>query len=182
MHDVFISCSPADRPAALEIADRLKEVGLSVFIDQLALVAGDSFSDQIRRELRNARAVVVVLSSNSRRSLWVADELQAALDSKLVIPVLMDQGATENWLWPLLATRQGVVLDQNSPDRQAQLSELVNALAHALETEPTEMTPAAGGGAFAAAGRAGKPSMWINIAVALVSAAIGAVLTLLLSH
>jgi tetratricopeptide (TPR) repeat protein len=142
MHDVFISYTRADHAAAEAIAHRFSAVGFSVFFDQAALVAGDSWSSKIEKELRGARVVLALLSSNSRRSTWVADELQTALDSKkLVVPVLLDPGAKENWLWPLLANRQSVALYLSSPNWESQLDHLVQTLTQTIGKEEAPRLP-----------------------------------------
>src|SRR5216683_5647375 len=91
MGDVFISYTRDDDDAARRIAARLSAAGFSVFFDRDAIVSGDSYSDLIVSKIQSASAVLVLLSSRSRKSKWVADELQTALDSKtVVVPVLLD--------------------------------------------------------------------------------------------
>src|SRR5262245_13427270 len=103
MSSVFISYSRDDQTVASALSHELEERGLSVFRD-IAITAGEDFSHQIRDALAHADVVVVLLSSNSGRSRWVKDEVATALESrKTVIPVLLDAGAKENWVWPLLA-------------------------------------------------------------------------------
>jgi TIR domain len=190
MHDVFISYAREDQVAAQSIASRLSRAGFSVFFDREGVVAGASWSNTIENELHDARAVLALLSSNSRRSTWVKDELQEALDNKkLVIPVLLDQGAKENWLWPLLATRHRIDLDLSSPSPEPQLEQLVRALSTALRKEDeakprfehglSDHRPAAPP-AFPTV--SSNARLWIMILVALVSAALGALATWLLWH
>jgi hypothetical protein len=186
MHDIFISYTRDDQEAAAAIADRLSAAGFSVFFDRQAIVAGESWSARIGEELRTARAVVALLSSRSRRSTWVADELQEALDSKkLVVPVLLDQGAKENWLWPLLATRQSIQLDLESPNWNSQLNELAHALSQALGKEPMvrrRVTEKAAVVPPEMAPLSAATHLWKLVALAIASAAVGAVITWLLTH
>ena len=129
---VFISYARADVPVAREIADRLSFEGFEVFYDQ-DLVAGD-YSKRIFHAIRTASAVVVLLSSNSRQSKWVGEEIQAALDSKaLVMSVLLDKGAKDNWLWPLLATKPSVELGLTSSNILKQLDDVVRRLQEELK-------------------------------------------------
>lgn len=185
MHDVFISYTQDDHEAAATIADRLSASGFSVFFDRQAIVMGESWDDRIAEELRTARAVIALLSSRSRRSTWVADELQEALDSKkLVVPVLLDQAAKENWLWPLLATRQSIQLDLESPNWKSQINELVQALSQALgkeRIEPRRVTqPSPAPREPERLSAATRP--WKLVALAIASAAVGAVITWLLTQ
>jgi uncharacterized protein YjbI with pentapeptide repeats len=164
MPDVFISYARADAYPAGIIADRLASEGFSVIFDRNALVVGQNWSEAIVRDIRSAKAVLALLSSNSRRSNFVAEELQAALEAKaVVIPVLLDRGGKDNWLWPLLATRQSVELNLGTAERELQLDKLVRDLSKALGKEE------------AAALRAApyKPYKWIVYA-AIVVALIGA--------
>jgi len=114
--DVFLSYGPDDRKAAIAIARYLQAKGLRVFFDQDALVAGQDFESSIGDAISNAQVVVVLLSSRSKRSTWVQKDLAQALETKqLVVPVLLDEGAKENWVWPLLSRWQALDLgtDQN---------------------------------------------------------------------
>jgi TIR domain len=208
MSDVFISYTQDDRVAAGSIADRLSHEGFTIFLDREVLVAGEDWSARIVNEIRSARAVLALLSSTSRKNKWVADELQVALDSKaVVIPVLLDKGAKDNWLWPLLATRQSVELNLTSADRKSQLDNLVRVLSAALgKREPdaaarqveaaARAAEAAARQAEAAASKAAsqieaasvsssapsKPYILIAIVIALVSAALSALITLAVSR
>jgi TIR domain len=171
MHDVFISYVRDDQTAAHLIADRLSSKGFSVFLDRDAIVSGDSYSQRIANEIRSARAVVALLSSRSRKNKWVADELQTALDSKaVVVPVLLDKGAKDNWLWPLLATRHSVELDLGSADPKSELDKLVRELS--AELGRTTQAPVL-------AVTHVKMVMWISIGIAVASAAVSAFVTFL---
>lgn len=178
MRNVFISYTRDDQAAAQLIASRLAEAGESVFFDIEGIVAGDSWNERISDALRSASIVLVLLSSNSRRSTYVQDEVQLALKSKkLVIPVLLDKGAKQNWLWPLLATRQSIELDLRSDQLESQLSTLVGRLS-TLRAVDRSVPPSAIG---AEAPRALRMSnRWKSVALAVASAAVGALLMWLL--
>src|ERR1700694_3428245 len=104
MRNVFISYAREDQAAAELIANRLRKAGVSVFVDEASLVAGGNWSAQLGRAMQDASAVVVLLSANSRKRTWVDSEVQSALESKkLVVPVLLDAQAKDNWVWPLVA-------------------------------------------------------------------------------
>jgi ABC-type uncharacterized transport system substrate-binding protein len=176
MSDVFISYAHHDQAAARLVAEKLKSIGFSVFYDVEAVVAGDSYSNAIRSALQRAKAVIVLLSSHSRRSKWVQEELQAALDSKtLVVPVLLDEGATENWLWPLLAKRQSVTLNLESPDLDLQINHLVRSLER-IRSEDALIA------SFAScpAPLAKASGSWKTVLIAVISAAIGGLIMWLL--
>ena len=164
MSSVFISYSHDDQTVASALSHELEERGLSVFRDS-AITAGEDFSHQIRDALAHADVVVVLLSSNSGRSRWVKDEVATALESrKTVIPVLLDAGAKENWVWPLLADRTARTINS-----KADLHQLASDIEHSIEKRP----PAA----MAHPMRASS-TRWLLVAVAILAALLGAILTL----
>ena len=178
MHEVFISYARSDEAAATLIASRLADAGLSVFFDTAGIVTGESWSERMNAELVRAGAVVVLLSSNSRRSTSVQDEVQTAIETKkLVIPVLLDEGATQNWLWPLLATRQSLQLDLHSKAVDEQLSTLVKALRGSSLKASTTTSDIP---ALSAPVGLGSSGVWKSVVLAAASAAIGALVTWLL--
>jgi hypothetical protein len=133
MADIYLSYNRVDGDAARRIASRLSAEGFSVFFDSVAIVGGESFSDRIRQEIENAKAVLALLSSQSRKSSWVGEELQTALrSSQFVLPVLLDRDAKDNWLWPLLADRHSVVVDFSSTYSRSQLDQLVRVLSERI--------------------------------------------------
>src|SRR5690349_3855580 len=73
MADVFISYKRDERDAVERIAHKLRAVGLDVWFDA-GMTAGDSFSDEIDREARAARAILVCWSPTARESRWVKAE------------------------------------------------------------------------------------------------------------
>jgi len=161
MADVFISYASADRQSAEVIVKHLDAAGYSVFLDQRAIVAGLDWSQRIMSEIQSAGATIVLLSSHSRQSLWVREEVQVALDqTKHVIPVLLDDEATQNWIWPLLAQRQGLRLELGSRDCGKQLDALVEGL-RAAGVHP-----------------AGRPGLWNSLST--TSAALRHAITSLL--
>jgi len=109
MADVFLSYSSADRDVAEYLSEKLRKGGYSVFFDQNVLVSGEAITESITKSLDDAKAVVVLLSHNSQRSKWVERELTVALKKGgPVIPVLLDDEATDNWIWPLVSDRVAI--------------------------------------------------------------------------
>lgn len=130
MVDVFISFARDDAMTARRLQQALATAGLSVFVDQDVLVAGTDFTSAIADSLRSARAVVVLLSASTRRSKWVQEELASVLEQKagpLVIPVLLDRHAKDNWVWPLVANRQAIDLTDR-PDELDKVAFLLRKL------------------------------------------------------
>ena len=59
--------------------------------------------------------MVLLLSGKSRRGHWVERELELILEqTTTVIPVLLDEHAKDNWVWPLVSDRNALTLKDTS--------------------------------------------------------------------
>jgi formylglycine-generating enzyme required for sulfatase activity len=81
MADVFISYKREERAAVERLARELRALGLSVWFDA-SLSAGETFSDEIDREARAARAILVCWSPAARGSDWVKAEALIGFTNK----------------------------------------------------------------------------------------------------
>jgi len=95
---VFISHASEDKERfVLRFAERLRARGVDAWLDRWEMLPGDSLVDKIFEEgIKNAQAMIVVLSSVSVNKRWVREELNAGMvkkisDSTKLIPVLIDQ-------------------------------------------------------------------------------------------
>lgn len=89
MADVFISYARADRRVAEMVDVELKKAGFSTWWDA-SLVAGDTWSDAIQAELRDAKCVVVIWSESSWRSKWVQAEALAGFGADRLVAARLD--------------------------------------------------------------------------------------------
>jgi hypothetical protein len=89
MADIFISYKSERRDAAAYLQKIFQLYGYSTWFDY-GLLSGSSFSRQIERELRDARAVVVLWCSLSRDSDWVNSEARLAKKLKRFVPVSIE--------------------------------------------------------------------------------------------
>ena len=87
--DIFISYSREERPAARHFAESFGREGFAVWWDA-ALRSGETFDEVIERELRAARAVVVLWSPRSVASRWVRAEATLADRANKLVPVIID--------------------------------------------------------------------------------------------
>lgn len=71
--DVFISYKREERVAVERLAQELSALGLSVWFDA-SLSAGEAFADEIDREARAAKVILVCWSPAARGSAWVKSE------------------------------------------------------------------------------------------------------------
>lgn len=90
MADVFISYASEDRDRVRPLAEALIGRGFSVWWDR-ALAAGQDYAATIERELKAAKAVVVVWTQSSAASTFVRDEAGRARDEGRLVPLLLDR-------------------------------------------------------------------------------------------
>jgi hypothetical protein len=92
--DVFLSYAREDRDRARSLAQALQRQGYSVWSD-VDIPPGKTFSEVIKKALEDARCVIVMWTRASVRSEWVEIEAANAKARQVLIPVLMDDVATE---------------------------------------------------------------------------------------
>jgi hypothetical protein len=106
MADIFISYTRSDRDFAERLYRELERFNVRGFMDQSDLAAGSEWSTALRETVRNADALLVILSAAAAQSNWVLAEIGLA-DSwgKTVIPVLAPGENYQNAVPPLLLDR-----------------------------------------------------------------------------
>lgn len=94
---VFVSHASEDKERfVLKFATELREHGIDAWIDKWEMQPGDSLVDKIFEEgIKQASAVIVILSKNSERKPWVVEELNAGYIKKInekskLIPVIIE--------------------------------------------------------------------------------------------
>lgn len=98
---VFISHAREDKDRfVVEFATKLREHGIDAWFDKWEMLPGDSLIDKIFEEgLKDADAVIIVLSENSIKKPWVHEELNASMIKRIskgikIIPVIIDNCTT----------------------------------------------------------------------------------------
>jgi hypothetical protein len=87
--DIFLSYSREDRTAAKHFAESFTREGFSVWWDA-ALRSGQTFDEVIEKELRAAKAVVVLWSPRSVVSRWVRAEATLADRRNKLVPAIIE--------------------------------------------------------------------------------------------
>lgn len=94
---VFISHASEDKERfVLEFAIKLRSKGIDAWLDMWEMYPGDSLVDKIFEEgIKNAQAVIVVISKYSVNKPWVREELNTSVVRKIngiskLIPVIID--------------------------------------------------------------------------------------------
>jgi hypothetical protein len=89
MVDVFISYSRANQPVVRQLAEKVKELGYSVWWDD-ELPPHLSYSDVIAEKIGSAKAAIVVWSEGAASSEWVRAEADLARSQKKLIQTSID--------------------------------------------------------------------------------------------
>ena len=93
---VFISHGSEDKVFAQDLATKLRDKGVDAWLDIWEILPGDSLIDKIFEEgLKDATAIIVILSKSSVDKPWVREELNAATVKRItgvskLIPVILD--------------------------------------------------------------------------------------------
>ena len=88
--DLFLSYSRRDSDAMHEVQEALREAGLSVWTDEGLEPGTQSWKDAIAEAVKQASAMVILLSPSSSQSTWVKNEVGFAQTlNKRIFPVLI---------------------------------------------------------------------------------------------
>ena len=89
--EVFISYAAKDRTRVLDLVDRLRAAGVSVWIDQMGIEGATMWSQEIVSAINNCNILILAISTNSAQSKNVVRELAlASEDDKTILPVFIE--------------------------------------------------------------------------------------------
>ncbi|MFN8001764.1 MAG: SUMF1/EgtB/PvdO family nonheme iron enzyme [Acidobacteriota bacterium] len=103
-YDVFISHSSHDKPAARELAERLRRDGLKVWFDEWEIKPGDAIPRKIQEGLEQSQTLVLLMSQHASASEWVTFEHHSVLfrdptnQQRRFIPVRLDNAEIKDTL------------------------------------------------------------------------------------
>jgi TIR domain/2TM domain len=89
MSDVFISYARSTELTAQTVAEALRGLGYSVWLDD-ELPAHRAYSDVIEERLRAAKSVVVIWSADAVKSEWVRSEAALAREGRKLVQLTID--------------------------------------------------------------------------------------------
>lgn len=90
MKKVFLSYANIDSEAAKQLHASLRNADVSGWMDHADIASGEAVAHKIKESIREASAVVVLISPGSITSQWVQFEVGAAWAmGKLIVPVLI---------------------------------------------------------------------------------------------
>lgn len=98
--DVFLSHNSKDKPLVEQIAYRLEEMGIKVWLDKWNLIPGDAWQEDLEEALDESQTIAVFVGPHNI-SPWENEEMRSAIEERVrdkkrrVIPVLLP-GAPDN--------------------------------------------------------------------------------------
>ncbi|WP_156384511.1 toll/interleukin-1 receptor domain-containing protein [Devosia sp. Root413D1] len=176
MADIFISYKSDERAVAEKVAQRLKDAGYDVWWDEHLYVA-EQFGAKIKAELKAAKAVVILWSRASVKSVWVQSEAQDALRRQIAVGVITDDLLHEELPIPFDQIQAASLRGWNGRADDPGFRLILSSIDRLIRTPNV---PAKGGqnstDASAPAPRRPKKidrRYWYSAAIALVVAAVG---------
>jgi hypothetical protein len=122
---VFLSHASEDKERfVIPFATTLREKGIDVWLDKWEILPGDSLVDKLFEEgLKEADAVLIVISAASVTKPWVRQELNTAIVNRItrqtkVIPVVLDNSevpeSLRSLVWESISDLNGYPHDRRS--------------------------------------------------------------------
>ena len=131
-HDVFISHSHADKPAADAACAALEARGIRCWIAPRDIEPGQDWAGSIIQAIRSAQIMLLVFSRHANQSIQVKREVERAGNSgKVILPLRIDDVVPEDALEYYLSTPHW--LDAITPPFEAHLEKLAHACSSLLE-------------------------------------------------
>jgi hypothetical protein len=169
-HDVFISHSSEDRPAAEAVLAALEGAGLACWIAPRDIVPGQDYGEAIIDGIRSSRVFLLVLSRSSVDSHQVRRETErAASAGRFIIPFRIEDVQPSKSLEYFISSAQW--LDAFPPPLDRHLDYLVQVVRHRLGEPETNEAPAASQTVALAERPPRRRSRFVPIAVVLAVAA-----------
>jgi hypothetical protein len=117
---VFLSHASEDKERfVIPFATALREKGINVWLGKWEILPGDSLVDKLFEEgLKEADAVLIVISAASANKPWVRQELNTAVVNRItrqtkVIPVVLDKSevpeSLRSLVWESIPNLNGYV-------------------------------------------------------------------------
>jgi len=140
-HDVFISYSSKDKPAADATCARLESREIRCWMAPRDIYPGADWSSSIIDAINGAAAMVLVFSANANASQQIKREVERAVNKGIpVIPLRIENVAPEKSLEYFISTPHW--LDAYSPPLDRHLTYLADVIRHILDGKTIPEPPA----------------------------------------
>jgi hypothetical protein len=140
-HDVFVSYSTRDKPAADAIVARLEQDGIRCWMAPRDVIPGEVWGEAIVEAIETSRLMVVILSGEANQSAQVIREVERAVaNDVVVIPFRIESIEPTGAMAYYLASEHW--LDAMTPPLETHIAQLVKVAKALLESSPTRRAPA----------------------------------------
>jgi TolB-like protein len=179
--EVFISYAAKDRTRVLDLVERLRTAGVSVWIDQMGIEGATMWSQEIVAAIRSCKVLILAISENSADSENVVKEVALASEGrKRILPVYIRQAEIPESMAYQLAGIQRIEFFEGRED--AALQAVIRALAKLGVTVHDEASAAAANTPGSASHGPSHPTgkaetkreaaVWLKVAAAVVGLAV----------
>lgn len=177
--EVFISYASQNRDRILDLVERLRGAGVSVWIDQMGIEGAAMWSQQIVAAIRDCKVLILAISKNSATSENVVKELALASEGrKRILPVFIEEADIPETMAYQLAGIQRVEFFEGN--EEAGLKAVIRALSTLDVDVCSDATAAAGAEAGQAVRRhhhnkseaKREISIWLKVATGVVALAV----------
>jgi len=140
--EVFISYASQDRARILDLVERLRAAGVSVWIDQMGIEGATMWSQEIVAAIRGCKVLILAISNHAAGSENVVKEVALASEGrKRILPVYLEQAEIPESMAYQLAGIQRIEFFKGKED--AALQPVIRALAKLGVTVHDEASAAA---------------------------------------
>ncbi|MFM7713583.1 MAG: toll/interleukin-1 receptor domain-containing protein, partial [Microcystis sp.] len=77
---IFLAHASEDKPAVLQLYNRLKQAGYKPWLDKKDLIPGQNWREEIPKAIKASQIFLACLSANSAKQGYIQRELRIALD------------------------------------------------------------------------------------------------------
>ena len=181
--EVFISYASEDRVLIMDLVERLRGAGVSVWIDQMGIEGATMWSQEIVEAIDNCKVLILALSPRSTESENVVKELALASERrKKILPVCLESSGIPKSMEYQLAGIQRVEYFEGEEDQG--LLAMIRSLAKLGVTVSDAATEEAakapgfvshGPSHYSGSGAKQTGAPWVKIAAAVAGVAVLAV-------
>lgn len=104
MMKVFISYSHNDKEIAVSIGDILRNAGHDIWMAIWKIAVGDNIIEKINKGIKDADAIIMILSNSSLNSKWTFREFSAMVlgdlsrEDRKIVPIVIDKSSVPSYL------------------------------------------------------------------------------------
>ena len=110
---VFISYSSKEQSAANSIRGILLDEGIKTWMAPWDIPVGNKYAEVINRAIKNCSCFILVLSEHAQNSIWVAKEVERAVNYRRpIIPVVIEEVILNDEFELYISTDQSIILQK----------------------------------------------------------------------